>query len=423
MAKRKRKSVGGGAFGRAGARSLAVAHTDDDEPEEIVRNRAAAEAERFSATLCRQVQRVIGGPLEESQAFGRMVMELSREEFLERFDPEPEAHFLAIARLEDRTDDDSEETIRDRVAEAFALDADCVDAHLALIEVAGDAPEIMGHYRDAVEAGRRKHEKRLTAEPDPAGHVLDLPYREALFELADYLRVQGSYDEAEALYHEILDLDPDDQLDVHSPLIAMAACREDLDALRALLDGAPLQQSCSVLYGRAFLALSEALAESPDFQPDTDSDRPFAALNTPKAREARRLFKAAWEFCPWGVAFVTEPRTIMKQPISMYSVGDPFDALEFARLNCLNWTGVGVVSLWAIAESVQVGLTSETMRRLSRYHGEFLEAIEVIDGLTLPVSEEDDELATLEQFSGVSEQIIETMISAGESRKGWRFRR
>lgn len=423
MAKRKRKTSGGGAFGKAGARRVPPAQDgEDDDPPEIMRARSGAQHERYLATMIRCLHGLIGTPEQGQDAFSAEISGLQVEDFLQRHDPEPAPHFRAMAHLEAREEGDSEESIRVRIEEALAIDPDCVDAHLLLAHLAPGLEKRLPHIRDAVAAGARKHE---ALDPrDPAFETLDLPYRDALHDLADYLDYLGDREEATRVYEELLDLDPDDPRDVHSALIANALVEEESDKARALLDQAPLQQSCSVLYGRAWLAVSEALKESPDFEPDMESYHPFAALNSPKANEARKWLRQAWEACPWAVPFVLDPRIVMLRPVTMYAVGDPYDALEFARLNYENWTLIGLPALWMVTEiGGGEGMTPPVVRRLRRFHGEFLDAVALYDDLEAPDWEGEEMAQALKQFYSISKELIEAMIAAGESPKGRRFRR
>ncbi len=423
MAKRKRKTSGGGAFGKAGARRLPAAQDgEDDELREIMRSRGGAQHERYLVTLLRRLRGLIGRPEQEADDFSLDVRSLTFEAFLDRYDPEPAPHFRAMVHLEAREEGDSEESIRVRIEEALAIDPDCVDAHLLLALLAPEMEERLPHYRDAVAAGARKHD---ALDPnDPAFETLDLPYREALHDLADYLDFLGDREEATRLYEKLLALDPEDPRDVHSALIANALPEEESDTALALLDQAPLQQSCSVLYGRAWLAVIDALKESPDFAPDMDSYHPFAALNSPKAEEARKLLRQAWESCPWAVPFVLDPRIVLLRPVSIYSLGDPYDALEFARLNYDNWTLMGLPALWMVTEiGGGEGMTPTVVRRLRRFHGEFLDAIAVYADLEEQDWEGEEMAQVLKQFYSISKELIEAMIASGESPKGRRFRR
>lgn len=422
MAKRKRKTSGGGAFGKAGARRVPPSQDGDDEDlREIMRARGGAQHERYLVTLLRRLHGLIGAPEKEQDAFSLEIRGLTVEDFLQRYDPEPAPHFRAMAHLEDREEGDSEESIRVRIKEALAIDPDCVDAHLLLADLAPDVEDRLPHYRDAVAAGARKHE--VLDPDDPAFETLDLPYREALHDLADYFDFLGNQEEATRIYEELLALDPDDPWDVHSAIIANSLVEEESDKARALLDQAPLKQSCSVRYGRAWLAVVDALNESPDFEPDMDSYQPFAALDSPKAKEARKLLRQAWEACPWAVPFVLDPRIVMLRPVTIYGVGDPYDALEFARLNYENWTVLGLPALWMVTEiGGGEGMTPSVVRRLRRFHGEFLDAIAVYEDLEEQDWEVEEVGQVLKQFHSISKELIEAMIASGESTRGRRFR-
>lgn len=209
-----------------------------------------------------------------------------------------------------------------------------------------------------------------------------------------------------------------------SALIALAFDAGDLERAGELLDRAPLQGSCSVLYGRALRAFTEAVEGMPDFVPDVDSPRPFGFFDSPKAREARKLLTRAWEVCPWAIPFVTDFRVTMLRPLAIYALGTPFDALEFARLNFINWTAAGYPALWLASEfGGGEGMSKTVVRRLRRFHDEFIEAIGDYEDLEMPDLPEDDFAETVREFQDISDEIVGMMLDAGESPRGRRFRR
>lgn len=194
MAKRKRKTSGGGAFGKAGAK-LRLPLEEVEDFEEVVRLRGGTRSERYTAVLTRRLHAAVQSSEEASEDFSVELASLSIDEFLERHDPEPESHFRALAHLDECREDDTPASIRDRISEALAIDPDCVDALLIRSELSEDAEDRLRYLREAVEAGARKH-AALEASGDCAIEVLDLPYREALHDLGDFLGHRGETEEA-----------------------------------------------------------------------------------------------------------------------------------------------------------------------------------------------------------------------------------
>jgi tetratricopeptide (TPR) repeat protein len=429
MAKRKRKSSGGGAFGKSASKRLpsTVSEFDEDEGFEVVRDRVGAEYERRAAVVSRNFQLLAKKPGEEADEFSKALFELSLEAFLERYDPEPEAHFRAIKHLEDRGDDDTEESIRARVAEALAIDPDCVDAHLLLADLSADPEAIIGDVSDAIAAGRRKHEAMLEdagdGPPDAAIDVFDRPYLEALHELANYQWMKGEQDASRETCEALLAVDPDDSRDITPTLIALEFLRGDLDAVSSLIDSAFLPGSTSVRYSRALLAFLRAIEEFPDFEPEMSSPAPFGALQSPKMREARALLRSAIEASPWAIPFILDPRVLLLRPTLVYSIGDPFDAIEFARLNYVNWTVQVLPSLWLVSEFGGTRMSHAVERRLRHHHPVFLEALELLDEIDPPGLDDPEVNPYLGQFNNISKDITEMMVEKGESPKGRRFRR
>jgi tetratricopeptide (TPR) repeat protein len=430
MAKRKRKSSGGGAFGKSGARRLPEIEPKigEDEGLEVDRNRPSADQERRIAVATRQMAWLKERSEEERTELADALFNLSPEAFFERYDPEPEAHFRATKHLEEGIDnEEDDEGMRKRVIEALAIDPDCVDAHLLLAEMSRDAESKLGHCQDAVAAGERKHQAVLAAagdDPvDPALELLDRPYLEALHDLANYRWMNADREGSRECYQRMLDLEPKDFHDVISALIALAFAADDLDEVSRFLDAASIQGSTSVLFGRALRAFRIAMEEFPDFMPDMTSPEPFAALQSPGMRIARELLSHAIQSAPWAVSFVLDPRVLVLRPVMSYSIGDPFDALEFARLNFLNWTLKVLPAVWLITEFGGSPPTQATERRLRQHHLAFSEARDLLDEIECPDLGGDEILEFARQFSDIAEDIGGLLEERGESPKGRRFRR
>jgi tetratricopeptide (TPR) repeat protein len=429
MAKRKRKSSGGGAFGKSASKRppSAVSEFDEDEGFEVVRDRIGAEYERRAAVVSRNFQLLAKKQGEEVDEFSKALFELSLEAFLDRYDPEPEAHFRAIKHLEERGDEDSEESIRERVAEALAIDPDCVDAHLLLADLAADPEAIIGHVTDATAAGQRKHEAMLAAAgdgpPDAAIDVFDRPFLEALHELANYQWMRGEREASRETCEALLAVDPDDSRDITPTLIALGFLGGDLESVSSVIDSAFLPGSTSVRYSRALLAFLRAIEEFPDFEPEMSSPEPFGSLKSPKMSEARALLRSAIEASPWAIPFILDPRVILLRPALAYSIGDPFDAIEFARLNYVNWTVQVLPSLWLVSEFGGKRMSPAIERRLRHHHPVFLEALELLDEIEPPGLDDPEVNPFLGQFFQIAGEISEMMVEKGESSKGRRFRR
>jgi tetratricopeptide (TPR) repeat protein len=429
MAKRKRKSSGGGAFGKSGSKRLSptVSEFEEDEGLEIFRDRIGADHERRAATMSRNFRSLVGKSAEDMDVFSKALFELSLEDFLERYDPEPEAHFRAIKHLEDRGDEDSEESIRARVAEALAIDPDCVDAHLLLADLSADPEVIIGHVSDAITAGRRKREAMLEAAgdglPDAALEVIDRPYLEALHELANYQWLKGDREASRETCEILLAADPDDLRDITPTLIALGILRGDFEEASSLIDSALMPGSTSVRYSRALLAFLHAMEEFPDFEPEMSSPEPFGQVQSPKMREARALLRSAIEASPWAIPFILDPRVLLLRPTLVYTLGDPFDAIEFARLNYVNWTVQVLPSLWLVSEFGRGGISAGIERRLRHRPPVFLEALELLDEIEPPGLDDPEVNPFLGQFFQIAGEISEMMVERGESPKGRRFRR
>ena len=432
MAKRKRKSSGGGAFGKSGTKRLPPVQEDfevnDDDGLEVIRHRSSADQERRLTIATRQMAWTQEGTEEAQKELADALFNWTPEAFFERYDPDPEAHSRAIKHLEEGLDqEEDDDDMRIRVIEALAIDPDCVDAHLLLAEMAKDAESKLRHCQDAVAAGQRKHESIVAAAGDgpvdPALNWINRPYLEALHDLANYRWMNVDRDGSRECYEKMLELEPEDFHDITPALLALAFLREDGEEIARLLDQAPIQGSASVLYSRALRAFRSAMEEFPDFIPDMRSPEPFEAVQSPAMNIARGLLRHAMSIAPWAVPFVLDPRVLLLRPIMNYTIGGPFDALEFARLNFLNWPMKVLPGLWLITEFASNPPTPAVDRRLRKHHQEYAEARNLLDEIDSPSFEEEAFSQYVNQFTDIAEEIGDLLEERGESPKGRRFRR
>ena len=432
MAKRKRKKPGGGAFGKAGVKRLPSLvdeyEVSEDDGLEVDRTRRSADEERRLAIATRRMAWAEQGTEEDRKELADALFNGTPEAFLERYDPEPEAHFRAIKYLEEGLDqEDADDDMRIRVIEALAIDPDCVDAHLLLTEMAEEVESKLNHCQDAVDAGQRKHEAIVAAAAegpvDPALNWIDRPYLEALHELANYRFMNLDRELSRECYEQMLALDPEDFLDIVPALIALAFARDDGEEVSRLLDLAPIQGSTSVLYSRALRAFLFAMEEFPDFMPDMNSPEPFAAVQTPAMNIARELLRRAISIAPWAVPFVLDPRVLVLRPTVSYAIGGPFDAIEFARLNFVCWAVKVLPAMWLVTEFAATPPTPAVDRRLRQHYLEYAEARNLLDEIDSPSFEEDEFGTFVNQFTAVAEEIGDLLEERGESPKGRRFRR
>jgi len=344
---------------------------------------------------------------------------LSLKEVFERFDPEPDPHFRAKMAIEAIPEEAPEALIRDRAAEAFAIDPDCVDAHLLLAGIAPDLEAEIASYRAAVEAGRRKH-RALGGDGetrDPAILVKAGSYFEALHILADLHWLMGEFEDSRRVYEELLDADPGDPRMVRPALQSLAFRRGDFEDVAKHLEAEKDQRSAAVLYGRALLEFLRALNESPDFEPEMDSAEPFEKLGTVRMEQARKALREAFECSPWSVPFLLDSRVILLGPLPYFKAGDPGEALEFARMNFVNWSILGLPALWMLSEVGKWGIESVPVRRLRHWRDDFEAALATLDGIEPPDLSAVETGAPLDEFAEISEEIVDRLLERSGKRR------
>lgn len=123
------------------------------------------------------------------------------------------------------------------LAEALALDADCVMAHLALAELAEPAAETIAHCRDAMAAAERVFAAEADDHRPPVWyHPLGRPYMNARFLLADTLWSIGDRRAAIEEAQAMLALNPGDNQGMRYVLmewLMRAGSLAEIDALLA----------------------------------------------------------------------------------------------------------------------------------------------------------------------------------------------
>jgi len=345
---------------------------------------------------------------------------LTYAEMFEKYEPEPDPHFLAMELLEEWVT--GEKTLDALAEEALAIDPDCADAYLLLARESIETEDVLAALEKAAEAGRRKYRAMLAggrSEAEVAKDGKTLPYLDALHDLADFQLLSSSYEGAAAVYGELFALDPEDSRDLRPALLEIAFAEENWDEAERLLDALPSERSCTALYGRAYLEFMRSLEEHPDFDPLMSAEDPFAKLQSPRANEARRVLRAAFEASPWVVPFLLDLRCALVGRVDVYTEGDPYEALEFVRLHFAAWSVVGVPSIWMITEFSKFSPNANLRKRLRLNHEAFLDAIEIVGEVEESGDEDDEEEEedTFSAFREISERIIEMLIDEAEPPK------
>jgi tetratricopeptide (TPR) repeat protein len=412
MGKRKKKTAGGGAFGRTrrAVPGPGESRADAKDRERVVRFRPNASHERYLAAMAWEMVAEAG---DDKDLYKRA------DDRFEKGPVEPSAHFDAFRRFETIDWELSAEEQRARIAELLVIDPDCVDAHLRLAYLEVEFEQARTHYGRAIEAGRRKRAaaREDASLPDAVRTVLSFGYLHALYEFVEILRVRSEFAEARAFYLELLEADPDDSYGVRSALFSLALTEGDEEESGRLLAEMSSSRSCAALYGRAFLEFFIAIHENPDFAPDMTSEEPFAKLPSPRLALAEAALHEAILESPWTAAFLLDRRSLFVDSVDAYTEGDPDESLDCARLLYPFCTISKVPALWLCS---QVGKALEQVERgrLRRRHELFEEILGQLDETDM------DEVETVlpsdeyEMFDNISEQIVKLLLEVGGARRG-----
>lgn len=187
--------------------------------------------------MVRDLQRLLGqqqfNSIEEVNAFlHREVMgkPLSR---VQGTTTRERAEDLVMAAQEER----SIAKAKKRLAEALALDPDCVMAHLALAELAEPVSETLAHCRDAMAAAERVFAAEADTHRPPVWyHPIGRPYMNARFLLADTLWSIGDRRAAIEEAQAMLVMNPGDNQGMRYVLmewLMRAGSLTEIDALLA----------------------------------------------------------------------------------------------------------------------------------------------------------------------------------------------
>jgi len=296
----------------------------------------------------------------------------------------------------DRIDPDSAKPaeIRRLAEEALEIDPACCDAWVRLARLEENEERVRRCLEKAVQVGREKHRDLIDSPPwkDHADHPglwgfgEARPFLLALYELGDFHRESGRYDEARATFEEILRLSPGDNLGVRHDLLALLTSRNEIDAAEALLDRFAGDPSCPAVYTRALVHFRRAMegASIDETGSADDSGAPFSALEGPDLEAARAALAEAVGKWPWAVPFLLDPRSLMVAPFTSVVYGSPEEALEFARLGSFGWVAHPVLIQWLAFEGLDQLESPEAKAAMKKRHETFVALLAWYDEIEVP---------------------------------------
>ncbi len=409
--RKKKKTAGGGAFGRA-KRAVPDPGEERDDLEErpkVVRVRPNAHQQCiFAAFAWESALNPDGAEDIQERAMARF----------EKGGIEPTAHFDALLRFDKIDWGRPVEERRAQLEEVLAIDPDCVDALLNLAYLEPEVDKAMPLFDEAIEAGRRKRDAtdENPSLPESVRTVISFGYLHALHEYAEIQRIWSDFPKAKALYRELLENDPGDSFGARLPLFAIAITEGAANEAEALLSEMPSERSCMVLYGRAFLEFSRALEESPDFEADMESEEPFAKLPSPRLAVAEAALRHAILESPWTMALILDRRSLFADPVGVFVEGDPYESIDCARLLYPFCTAGKVPALWLCSQAGKV-VGDIDQRRIRRNLDAFEEILDILDDADMDHVMKMLPDEEYEMFDRVSEQMVDLLLDLGAPRR------
>ncbi len=163
--------------------------------------------------------------------------------------PQEEAQDLAFEAMET----ESAAQARKLVKRALALDPDCVDALVLLVQLDANSPKAaIAGLQKAVAAGERSLGANFFAENK--GHFWGIlearPYTRARLNLAEVLRAVGLEQDAIAHYEGLLEVNPNDNQGLRYVLLGSYLAQDRLDDARKLPRDYPGDDMASFAWGK-----------------------------------------------------------------------------------------------------------------------------------------------------------------------------
>jgi tetratricopeptide (TPR) repeat protein len=229
-----------------------------------------------------------------------------------------------------------------RVREALArkalqLSPDCADAWNLLAEDAAENEEqALEFYRKGIEAGARALVAVLKEDRGRLwGNVKARPYMRARKGEAQMLEELGRREEAERAYHELLELNKNDNQGVRYVLLALHAEKLEFAKIDALINGDVYPGDCAAewLYAGALAAyalgkpgasacLQNALAANPHVpaflltgkKPASQEGDSVTMGGEDEGWMCAQLFRKAWENTPGALPWLKAGQKALAQP-------------------------------------------------------------------------------------------------------------
>lgn len=246
--------------------------------------------------------------------------------------------------------------------------------------------EAIAHAESTLASEIQDERLNAVAWPESPMH----PYLCCLFGSAGCREMLGQLDEAETMYHRVLDADPMDSLGVKEKLFSLCLTDGRLHEARYWLDRLNDVDSTILCYHRALLRFLEAadLAEQA-YQETGDVD----AARAWEDAEANHLLDLALRRNPYVAAIMAHPRAFALECPPQAGLGSPAEAVQVMFASAHLWLSDFLALHWLIGRSHHFSLQDplhrgEWNRLLDELGGEptdeeriaYLRQLEEMDG-------------------------------------------
>ncbi len=285
--------------------------------------------------------------------FENEIMQKSQDELLAMADelaPPSEAE-KAERLINQLPDDCSIEEVLEAAHAAIALTPDCITAWLMLGMHEPDEAKALEFTDQGIERGTALFQDRIEAIDDSLGlwgHIAARDLLRLLVNKAKLHETPGEFEQAEAAYRQCLAWNPADNIGVRGNLLRLMMVQRRLDDAQALLDNFPDDTSTAIAWGRALVAIVQAIEHTGYTPPQENiADRyatPQDYLKTlgPEFDEAKELVRKATRANPFVPAMIMEPGLFEVDVPGIIVANGPAEAVEYLQKWAIVWQIAGL---------------------------------------------------------------------------------
>lgn len=248
---------------------------------------------------------------------------------------------------------------RYEAVKALKEDPECLEAYLTFASLEKKPNHAARFLEEAIAIGRVRFADLIAGvskENGLWGYHPARPFLNAMYGLASAKERLGRFDEAEAIYREILTLNPGDNQGVRYEFVTLLLTCGKVEEALVLIADYPDEPSCHWLFSRAFALFHQAWRRSGhDLAPHSIQERndPEALRRRLEALpkdfdEANRALELALESYPFAVEFLTtDPELLISvESPDRYAHGSPEEVLLYAQAQGFLWSDEPIEFTW-----------------------------------------------------------------------------